>query len=430
MFTVQWCSVKFSGAFNTGVVFVLCYASIMAFNFNEFPSLKLDSGDVNGSWKRWFDSFQIVGEMVSMRMGKDEDGNHKFSGRTKLLALLHAIGSDGRDALRSVGFRMLDENSTYDEAIAHLVTIYGTDETVYVKTMRFVTVSQTACEKESDYLLRVEKLSRNVNFGGNEDVRKEFALAIAVNGLREGSLRRHLMQQTELNWKILTDTLRARKLARESDAILESARYKTSELSVSEISTKAPRNKSKVRGASRYSSSDSSACENGEINRISQRQRKSYYDEGSKNKYSRKWSRNSGYESPRYDRRSRYRDSSRSSRDSSVDRYNRNWRVKSKDGHSPKSDDECYNCGSRDHRLRSCPAARCFICNKKGHTSIDCKKEGAENTRKGEYRHRYNRSSSRESDQSRGKSPNKRDSHSTRSHFPSRSVRFSSAGPK
>ncbi|XP_067949965.1 uncharacterized protein [Watersipora subatra] len=84
------------------------------------------------------------------------------------------------------------------------------------------------------------------------------------------------------------------------------------------------------------------------------------------------------------DQRSRYRDSSRSSRDSSVDRYNRKWHVKSKDGQSPKSDDECYNCGSRDDRLRICSAAKCFVCNRKGHTSIDCKKNGTKNSQKSE----------------------------------------------
>ena len=53
-------------------------------------------------------------------------------------------------------------------------------ERVYVRTTKFITCSQ-ACD-ENDYMLIVEKLIRNLHFGG-DDSRKNFALAIAVNRL-------------------------------------------------------------------------------------------------------------------------------------------------------------------------------------------------------------------------------------------------------
>jgi hypothetical protein len=88
--------------------------------------------------------------------------------------------------------------------------------------MKFVTVSQVLGEDEREYLLRVEKLSRNMDFGAaNDDLRKRFALALAVNGLRESGLRTQLMQVTDLTWDKLTSCLRARHLARESAAIVE-----------------------------------------------------------------------------------------------------------------------------------------------------------------------------------------------------------------
>ena len=90
-----------------------------------------------------------------------------------------------------------------------------------MKTMKFVTVAQAAGENESDYMLRVEKLSRNMDFGGQETVRERFTLALAVNGLREAALRRLLMQETYLSWKKLKDMINARKLARESEAVLD-----------------------------------------------------------------------------------------------------------------------------------------------------------------------------------------------------------------
>ena len=83
----------------------------------------------------------------------------------------------------------------------HLQTVYESEETVYVKTMKFVTASQAIGENENDYLLRLEDLSKKMTFGTENDaLRQEFALAIAVNGMRESSLRSQLMQQNDMNW--------------------------------------------------------------------------------------------------------------------------------------------------------------------------------------------------------------------------------------
>ena len=72
---------------------------------------------------KWLGSIQIVVEMVSMKLGKDEDDNDKFSGHMKLVALLYAISCDGSDAL-SCHFHMRNENFIYEEAMTHLITIY------------------------------------------------------------------------------------------------------------------------------------------------------------------------------------------------------------------------------------------------------------------------------------------------------------------
>ena len=90
--------------------------------------------------------------------------------------------------------------------------------------MRGVTVAQASGEDESEYLLRVEKLSRTMGFGVNEDVRKQFAVALAVNSLRESSVRKQLMQVAELTSTELSAKLKARLSARESEAILTEAK--------------------------------------------------------------------------------------------------------------------------------------------------------------------------------------------------------------
>ena len=163
-------------------------AAVKGFNLNDFPKLEVASANVSASCQAWLLEFELSIEMVTLKLTPDF-----FQGRIKLLALLHTIGKDGRDALQSLGFDMKHADSTYDQAMNHLKSVYEKQESVYVKTMRFVTVSQTNSETECDYLLRTEKLSRTLNFG-DESLRREFALAIAVNGLRNSSLRTQLMQ--------------------------------------------------------------------------------------------------------------------------------------------------------------------------------------------------------------------------------------------
>jgi len=324
----------------------------------DFPELKIDTDNVSGSWKNWLSEFELNVELVTLKLGtekvsfKDSTGNDQikdenvFRGRIKLLALLHAIGKEGRD----------------------------------IKNMRFVTATQAAGENEGDYLLRIEKLSRTLNFGGDNNIRKEFSLAIAVNGLRESSLRRQLMQRNDLDWEGLTNTLRARNLARESEIILQGS--KSSRV---QVKHEVAAIKSKLAGNSQLSS-DSHDEE--KVCRISSSRyrRNRHYDRPRERSSSRE-----RYESSRRkdnrDSESRYRSSrdyDRSSRESSGDLFQPEWRRSdryhfrnkssrsSRDYPSPKKGEECFKCNSRSHQVRNCPYIRCYNCNEKGHTVQGC----------------------------------------------------------
>jgi hypothetical protein len=291
----------------------------------------------------------------------------------------------------------------------HLRTVYGTEETVYVRTMKFVTVSQASGENENEYLLRVEKLSRNMQFGvDNNDLRQQMALALAVNGLRETSLRGQLMQQANLNWAGLVDTLRARHLARESESILEGAKAGMFNVKkeVAVIGSRANYTK-------KYSN------DSGDDKRVVKRT--SRYDRNRSN---------GGGERSRRDR-------SWSSTGSSGDRYVPEWRKKGGDEHdknrsspnrytspkrgnkydvnrsspkrytSPNRDGKCFGCGQTGHQVRFCPRVRCYVCNEKGHTSKDCP------TRKDKNRRDHKNDSGSDSGRSGG------------SRSPSTRVRFS-----
>ena len=54
--------------------------------------------------------------------------------------------------------------------------------------------------------------------------RSQFAVAVAVNGLRDPSLRAKLFERPNLTWDNLRDVLRSRIMARNSEAVLESSK--------------------------------------------------------------------------------------------------------------------------------------------------------------------------------------------------------------
>ena len=198
-------------------------------DLSSFPKLKLDSNDVSGSWDSWLTQFEIAVELTTLNLGKEAveaQQVDKFRGRSKLLALLGAIGAEGSAILKSQGFDV--KNNTvegYKSALDLLKGHYEREESFYVKTMKFVTVSQTCGEDERDYLLRVQTLSRDMGFGeASEDVRNRFAVALAVNGLRENSMRRQLLQENDLTWDQLSTKLRARHIGRESEQMLSETR--------------------------------------------------------------------------------------------------------------------------------------------------------------------------------------------------------------
>jgi len=91
--------------------------------------------------------------------------------------------------------------------------------------MRFVSVAQACGENEIEYLLRVEKLSRTVDFGNDNDiVQQKFATALAGNGLRDLGLRRHLLQEVDLTWGQLRTKAQAKHLGRLFKATVDEAR--------------------------------------------------------------------------------------------------------------------------------------------------------------------------------------------------------------
>ena len=187
-----------------------------------FLKLKLQDGDVTGSFRSWYMSFRIAVEVTEINLGVDNDNVERFRGRTKLLVLLSGVGSDGVETLQSLGF---DVDSNEDNTLALLSTHYEREESIYVKTMKFVTVSQAIGEDEKKYLLRVAKLSRSMGFdAGFEQWRQRFAVALAVNGLRESEVRKEMMAQADLTWEQLNTGMNARHSARQSEALVSEAK--------------------------------------------------------------------------------------------------------------------------------------------------------------------------------------------------------------
>ena len=172
-------------------------------DLNAFPKLKLDATNINRSWNSWLSQFKLSVEVAALNLGSEEVDGERVSalrGRKNLLVLLSAIGAEGIDTLQSLGFDLdTHDDNGYDRALALLIGHYSVQDSYYVKTMKFVTVAQACGENELEYLLRVEKLSRTMEFGAdNDELRCRFTVALAVNGLSDLGLRRSLLQEPDL----------------------------------------------------------------------------------------------------------------------------------------------------------------------------------------------------------------------------------------
>ena len=204
----------------------------------DVPRLVINSDDIFGSWRKWHDEFLLAMELKELSLGTEEvtDNNGDttrvpvFRGRRKVIALLQAIGDEGRQALHSQGFDVSDANLSYTQAMELLRRHYCREDTIFVKMQKLVTARQAIGEDHRDYLLRIERLSRETastdsnNHEAREAVRivrERFCLTLAVNGLRDNALRNELMSTLDLTWANLYTRLAACSRARESAVALD-----------------------------------------------------------------------------------------------------------------------------------------------------------------------------------------------------------------
>ena len=98
-----------------------------------------------------------------------------------------------------------------------------------MKTQKFVSVHQTVGEDVRDYLLRVERLSKEVGSFASDDgeilkqwntIRGRFSVVIAINGLRDPNLRREFMQKDELDWTEFSKRVKCRGRAQDAESHL------------------------------------------------------------------------------------------------------------------------------------------------------------------------------------------------------------------
>ena len=70
--------------------------------------------------------------------------------------------------------------SSYEKAFALLDDHYGREENIFDKTDKFVSVSQLACEDDRDYLVRVERLSRDAGFDDANALRRRYCFVFVA----------------------------------------------------------------------------------------------------------------------------------------------------------------------------------------------------------------------------------------------------------
>ena len=74
-----------------------------------------------------------------------------------------AIGSEGMEVLESLGFDLNSQDTdAYDVALNHLKNYYDQEENEHVAWVKAFTLSQLRRESDLEFLLWVEKHSRNL----------------------------------------------------------------------------------------------------------------------------------------------------------------------------------------------------------------------------------------------------------------------------
>ena len=379
-------------------------------NLGSFPKLTVSQGDdraeLFSSWRR---RFSVAIDVTTVNMGNDGEGNPRFQGRLKLLALLGAIDNDGMVILETLGFDSArNDVDAYNEAMALLVGHFTQEEHEFIRLVRFTRASQACGENVRDFLTRVEKLSRTIQYPNNNDnFRQSLAVAIAVNGLSSSTLRQELLARNALTWVQLVAHVRAKTLATQSDAILTEVNVNPTDIR-REIKTEVrrvmesvnlgegPSNSThdievgRVSGNSENSHRQGSPKYGYQGDRRSGRRSRDTRDSDSGDRdHGRTWSRyrsrdrsRSGSDRSGY----RQRDSSRSSGDScasygtrhreggryrnytSARGYRSSWSYE-----SPRRIFKCYQCNREGHIVRNCPEVSCYRCNEKGHIARDCR---------------------------------------------------------
>ena len=210
-----------------------------------FPTLEINPKDVFGSWKLFLDRFTVAVRFEICNRGTKkvtiesvERDVNVFNEEMKLCALLKAISNEGFQALQAQGIDLSSEDLTYDQVLKALKNAYEREESLNVKLWNFNSACQQSSEDCRDYVRRVEHLSRTTGIFKSTDssfspenktcankelerIRKTLAQVIAVNGLKDLTLRRELMAKDDLDWDSLCRILSWRGTAAETDKKLE-----------------------------------------------------------------------------------------------------------------------------------------------------------------------------------------------------------------
>lgn len=332
-----------------------------------------------------------------------EVGEHRFNNEAKLLALLKSVGEEGRETLLSEGLTIDSPAISYAVALRVLKKHYEKQESLYVRTQRFVTVRQTVDEYYSSYLRRVEKLSWDLDFFNShhavsqqalQDARGQLALVLAVNDLRDQVLCRELIAKEHLTWEMLGTILRSRSVAQESVSVL------TGDTSNTEVKVNREVNLVESRSRAGEGGDNSSHSPKRTCHRKSRWNSCCYDDSSGSHDTYREYK--SPYRDCRRGRKERQphwrygsNESCGSSRDSDTRRsgYGRDCRSREKYRHersrsphrhtsrSPRwqrsryisnRDSGCFECGSVHHLVKDCPQAQCYKCGRCGHLANSC----------------------------------------------------------
>jgi len=158
-------------------------------------NLEASSATASKEWRHWFKTFENYVEVLDASLGEKNRTD-------RLNCVSHEV------------YEYIEECTTYETAIATLKILYTKAPNKVFARHRLATAKQEPGQSLNDFLLSLQKLAKDCNFGAvtSAEYRQEMVRDAFINGLVSSGIRQKLLEHRELNLDTAVEKARAIEL--------------------------------------------------------------------------------------------------------------------------------------------------------------------------------------------------------------------------